>query len=707
MPLRTSSDRRRDERRASRWLALAGLRWSDLNPFDRSDRPDEAFERTWRRVVRVRAGVVLALVAAWGVFLQARLVQLQVVRHEQYEKAAVSQQQDAIDLQPVRGSIVDRNGRLLAYSVDAERIGIHPRLVKDGKYTVAALCGALGDCTREERQALLKAVTNRRTFINVRRARSVLPEQVARVRALKLPGVVFEADSRRYYPGRDLAAHLLGFVNIDNVGSGGVEHAWDEAMRGAPGRVLFQVDAKGTRIDTLAQSDPVPGATVRLTLDLDWQYIVERELRSGVEASGAKAGTAIVMNPYTGEILAFANYPTFNPNEPWLASDNARRNRATQEVYEPGSTFKIITAAAALEEGVVSPTEVIQTAPGFITFSGRKPIRDTHNYGALSFEDVVVNSSNVGTIKVALRLGADRLARYVQRFGFGQKLAPGFSGASAGMWDPNVNDSGLASISMGYQVGVTPLQMVTAVSAIANGGQLMEPHILGAVVRNGQPQRVEPKVLRRVVQPSTAATLVGMLEGVVSRGTAKAGQVEGFVAAGKTGTAKKVMERGGYSSTDYNASFVGFVPSRQPEFTILVVIDTPTKGGYYGGTAAAPIFKRIAESLLLRQGVPPTVNPEPTVIVPAAPRPDLSVSRGASLLPASVTIDGPALMPDVRGLGAREALAVLHAAGLFVRISGNGVVQSQSPAPGAPIERGSASALELARARWVPEDTAP
>jgi cell division protein FtsI (penicillin-binding protein 3) len=373
-----------------------------------------------------------------------------------------------------------------------------------------------------------------------------------------------------------------------------------------------------------------------------------------------------------------------------------------QDVYEPGSTFKIVTASAALEEGIVKPDDMIDTTPGYIRIGSRKPIYDTHPHGVISFRDVIVKSSNVGAIKVGLRTGAERMSRYVRRFGFGQALDPEFLGQSRGIWNPqNLTDSALASVSMGYQISVTPLQMVTAASAVANGGLLMEPHVVGAIVRDGRREPVAPKVLRRVISPETAATLTSIMEGVVSPGgTAPAAALVRYQVAGKTGTAHKVVD-GRYSASEYNASFVGFVPSRHPVLTILVVIDTPRAASYYAGSVAGPIFKHIAEAAMQQLGVPPSIDPVPPIMTSAEARPSrpLAVPASASaLLPTLTSTGGPGLVPDVRGLGARDALRVLGRAGLTVRVRGSGRVVDQAPEAGAPLETGASILLDLGNA---------
>ena len=444
-------------------------------------------------------------------------------------------------------------------------------------------------------------------------------------------------------------------------------------------------------------TQPTTGASLELTVDQVLQHIVERELKAGVLENRAEAGSAIVMDPWTGEILAMANYPAFNPNAFARAADELRRNRATQEIYEPGSTFKVVTASAAIEEDVVQPDDPIDCAPGHIRF-GSRVIRDDHRYNVLPFSDVIAKSSNVGAIRVGLRLGPERLVRYVKRFGFGQTLSPDFRGEASGkVWNPAYLDpSALASVSMGYQVSVTPLQMAAAVSSVANGGTLYQPRVVRALLKDGQRQDVVPKALRQTITADTALELTTMMEGVVEHGTARRAQIPGYTIAGKTGTAQK-LENGAYSHSAYNASFVGFLPSRRPELTIVVVIDTPRAQGFYGGVVAAPVFRRIAEAAVRHLGIPATINPPAAI---------LASRRSEAIVPTPVILKGiqptieplrEGFMPDLRGLSAREALRTLTSIGMTARISGAGFVSGQSPAAGTPLQAGEACTLTLTR----------
>ena len=681
--------------RAFRTLRAPRVR---LDVFGGEDRADAAFEREWRGGLKARVFVVFAVIAVWAVAIQLRLVQLQVFQHDELEARARRHQVQSVPLDASRGDIVDRTGQLLAYSVNARSLVADPSFVENPARTAAEVCAALGDCSVRERQELEAKLARNTRYEVIRRSQAVSPAQVDRVKALKRPGVVEEVDTRRYYPRYELGAHVVGFVNRDSRGQAGVEYVYDSIVRGQDGVAFAQVDAKRQRTESRVEREPVPGGTLELTLDLALQYIAERELKAAVDQHRAEGGTAIIMAPTTGEILALANYPTFNPNVVARSTDDHRRNRATQDVYEPGSTFKIVTASAALEEGVVKPDDLIDTGPGHIAI-GSRIINDEHRYGVMTFADVIVKSSNVGAIKVGLRTGVDRLSRYVHRFGFGEVLARDFAGQSRGLWSPtHLDEGGLASVSMGYQVGVTPLQMVTAVSAVANGGLLMQPRIVRAVVRNGRREPTEPRALRRAISPQTAATLTAIMEGVVSpRGTARSAILTSYQAAGKTGTAKKIVDNR-YSDSDYNASFVGFVPSERPVYTILVVIDTPRAGGYYGGAVAAPVFKRIAEAALQHAGVPPTVNRQPPVFVAhRVPTLPATPSRPPSLVSALTPVGGSTLMPDVTGLSAREAIRVLSGVGLTVRARGAGFVVRQSPIPGSPVETGAWGIIELER----------
>jgi cell division protein FtsI (penicillin-binding protein 3) len=665
--------------------------WSADQSRNADSRPDD-----WRRTIRARLAVTAIAFAAWTVCIEARLLYLQVYRHGAMVARAESQQLQTVEAPAKRGDIVDRNGRLLAYSVEAESLWADPSKVQDVEKTASLICGALDGCAAADRRDLLQSLRRKGRFAYL--ARRLSPGAEERLRALELPGLGFLKESRRYYPNKEMLAHVLGYVGTENQGLGGLESRYDSQVRGQPGMVIVETDAHQRPVSSRIEREATSGASLELTIDQYLQNIAERELRNGVLENRAAGGSALIMDPATGEILALANYPSFNPNIYSKAPDYVRRNRATQELYEPGSTFKIVTASAALEEHVLEPDDLVNCAPGHITF-GSRTIRDVHAYGVLPFSEVIAKSSNVGAIRVGLQLGPERLGRYVNRFGFGQALGPDFNGQSAGIvWNPSdLTPSALASVSMGYQVGVTPLQMATAVSSIANGGTLFQPRIVRAFVKDGRRVAVEPKALRRTISEQTALELTAMMEGVTEFGTAKAAQIDGYTVAGKTGTAAKLVG-GRYSQTDYNASFVGFLPSRQPRLTVIVVIDSPRANGYYGGAVAAPIFKRIAEASLRQLGIPPTINPAPPVLLTRrdeetlTPTPVRVAMVERALAPARAGV-----MPDLRGFSARDAVRTLTTVGMTARLSGSGFVIEQSPAAGSALVRGDVCTLTLGR----------
>ncbi len=655
----------------------------------------------WRTTLRQRLTVAFCLLLAWSAAIEARLVYLQIFRHADLTARADRQQSRTIESPAKRGEILDRNGRILARSIDADTIYAVPTELGDPDQAAATLCKALRDCEAGDRAAMAERIRKGKHFAYVRR--QVSPDQARRVADLQMEGIGFVRENQRRYPNRELASHLLGYVGVDNVGLGGIEGTYDSLIRGKAGTILVQTDARRHAFSRV-ERPPTTGASLELTVDQYLQYVAERELRAGVESSGASAGSAVVMDPVTGEILALANYPSFNPNAYREAKAESRRNRAVQDYYEPGSTFKIVTASAAFEEKAITPEAMIDASAGNIRF-GSRVINDDHNYGVLSFADVIVRSSNVGAIKVALRLGPDKIGDYVKRFGFGKPSSPDFRGESPGMvWDPSsLNDSALASVAMGYQVGVTPLQMATAVSAVANGGNLLQPRAVRAVIRGGRRLPVPHRLLGRVASESTMVTLTEIMEKVVEEGTGERAQVPGYTVAGKTGTAKKLVNGSYRGHSDYNVSFVGFAPSRKPAFAIVVVVDSPHRVSAYGGVVAAPIFQRIATAALRQYGIPASIDaPEPVLASRVDATGQLAtagpVTPPPSLVPVPATSSSSASQfPDLTGLSARDALAVMSRLGLAAQLRGSGLVVDQSPAPGEPLDSGVAVVLTLER----------
>jgi cell division protein FtsI (penicillin-binding protein 3) len=654
----------------------------------------------WRLTLKPRLAVVAAALAMWVAGIELRLVHLQVFRHADLVARAESQQMRTQAVPPKRGDILDRHGRVLATSVDADSIYAVPTEIADPGQAARQLCEALRDCTTKDRAALADRLKQQRKFAYVRR--QIAPDQARRVADLNLEGIGFIEESKRFYPNKELASHLLGYVGIDNIGLNGLEATYDSKIRGKPGTILVQTDARRHAFSRF-ERPPTSGSTVELTIDEYLQHVAERELRTGVVINHAAGGTAIVMNPRTGEILAMANEPTFNPNAYRDVDEIARRNRAVQDLYEPGSTFKVVTASAALEEKVLDVDAPIDTNPGRLTIGSRVITDDGgRNNGLLTFTKVIVKSSNIGAVKIGLRVGTERLSRFVGLYGFGRQVSPDFPAENAGIvWSPDKwTESALASVSMGYQIAVTPLQMVAAVSSVANHGEYVEPRVVRAVYRDDRRFVVQPRTVRRTISPDTAATLTAIMEGVVIDGTAKRAQIEGYTIAGKTGTAQKLIN-GRYSHSDHYASFVGFLPSRDPQLAIVVVIDSAHgPNGDHGGMVSAPIFKNIAEPALRYLGIAPNVNPAPPVLVARA-------ADGATVAPASdqsmeprlslVVQGAPGTVPDLRGLSAREAVRTLVRLGMNARVTGDGFVVSQDPPPGASLDSEATCTLTLER----------
>lgn len=537
----------------------------------------------------------------WCLAICGRLVYLQVFCYGGFVKQAGHQQQRAIPLAPKRGVIYDRAGRELAMSVMVDSAFAVPTEVKDLPTAVHLITRITG----EDYNVVLADCRAHKTFCWV--ARKADDETFERINSLKLQGIHFQKEPKRFYPARDLAAQVLGSVGMDDSGQSGIEHEFDEQLRGRPGKMFISVDARKQWFSDV-ETQPEPGENLVLTLDKNIQYIAEKELEQAIHDTQAIAGTVIVENPHTGEILALANRPTFNPNLRKDVTPAALTNRAVSYVYEPGSAFKVVTISAALEEKLTNPNEVVDCQMGAIVYNGMR-IRDSKRHGLLPVWGVLAESSNVGTIKIALRLGEERYYKYIRAFGLGQQTGIELPGETRGITKPPSRWSrvSIAAISIGQEIGVSPVQIASVMSTFANDGIYVAPRIVaGTVPAQGGVQTVafHPREGRRVISAYTAAEMRAMMQKVVLEGTARRANLDGYTAGGKTGTGQKIdPATGAYSKTKYNATFAGFAPLNNPQIVVAVILDSPA-GLHQGGQVSAPVFRRITQQVLEYLHVP-------------------------------------------------------------------------------------------------------
>ena len=666
----------------------------------------------------VRLLLVAGVVLLWTLAVTGRLAYLQLFRYSDYLGRAQRQQQRIVEVTPRRGSIYDRNLHPLAMSVPVDSAFAVPAEIRDTQMAAHLLSSVL----HIPREVLEARLDPSRSFVWI--ARKLPPEKAQALAALNLRGIYFQKENQRFYPKRELAAHVLGYVDLDEKGIGGIEYALDSQIRGKAEKILVMSDARRRWFDA-TETTRDGAASVVLTLDEKIQYIAERELAAAIARTHAVAGTVVIQNPANGELLAVANWPRFNPNAAADSPAEAHMDRAISALYEPGSTFKLITLAAAFDERLIRPDDVFDCQNGAVYIAGHR-IRDHKPFGLLTVKQILAESSDVGAIKIALRLGAPKFYEYIRAFGFGAPTGVDLPGESKGLlrrlenWTP----ISIGSISMGQEVGVTPIQLVTAVSAIANGGLLYQPRVVRELRRGEEaaslPAMLAPQEPRRVIRPETAATLRRLMEGVILDGTGKLARLDGWTAAGKTGSAQKIdPATGRYSPDKLIASFSGFAPLNNPAVTILVSLDSPV-GLHEGGQVAAPVFKRIAEQVLSYLDVPRDVpGSRPLLLAsyrgPAGIGPgrddgdledfsavDFSAQPEAALTesnkrtesePPSVTIavdqGGDIAVPVLQGKTMRDVTSDCLRLGLDPVLVGTGVVTEQSPQPGAKVRRGS------------------
>jgi cell division protein FtsI (penicillin-binding protein 3) len=626
-----------------------------------------------------RLGVAKILFLAMFLVIAGRAFQLQVLQGERLMRLGERQHLKEWIVLPKRGALLDRAGEPLALSMESQSVYARPHRVQDPEQLSQVLARILNLRAADVKQKLISD----KPFVWIKR--QVSSPEAEKIQALNPTGIGMFYEPNRYYPQNQLAGQLIGFVGRDSEGLEGLELKYNDYIRGEAGSSVTERDALGRRV--LVQGVEglriPPGSDVHLTLNTSIQHIAEKELEATILKYRAKSGVAIVMEPFTGEVLALANYPAFDPNNYSKQSADQRRNRAVTDSFEPGSTFKTILAAAALEEGVVGKEDLFYCEMGKYPYAG-KVIHDTHPHGWLSFAKILQVSSNIGFTKVAQKLKKDRYYRYIEKFGFGQVTGIDVPGEVPGLLRRAESWSAidLATHAFGQGISATPLQMVTAYAAIANGGFLMRPYVTRRVV---SPQgeivlEIQPHVVRRVISEKTARSLASILKDVTNEGgTGVMANVDGFEVAGKTGTAQKADPvHGGYAAKKRVASFVGFVPANDPRLVALVLIDEP-EVNVYGGVVAAPAFRNIAQAALRHLAV----APQQAALIPALPSQPEALGRRVAKpnSPATVETNGDAA-PDFVGLSLREALEKAQTLKLRVRLQGNGYVVKQSPQAG-------------------------
>jgi len=678
--------------------------------------------------VHVRLLILAGVAFLWMTAVFGRLTYLQLIRHSEYMSRAMRQQRRTIEIDPKRGTIYDRNMRPLAMSVPVQSAFAIPTEIKDTTMAARLLSGVL----RIPPDTLREKLESGSTFVWVKR--KMAQEEEEAVRSLNLKGIYFQEENKRYYPKLDMAAHVVGFVDVDEHGLGGIEYEYDNRIRGKGEKIVAMADARQQKFDG-GEARQDPGESVVLTLDEKIQYIAERELAAVIQKVHAPAGSVIVQDPNTGAILALANWPKYNPNSATSVPTEARMDRAVSAIYEPGSTFKLVTLAAAFDQNLIRPDEVFNCENGSIVVAGHR-IHDHKKYGDLTVAQILANSSDVGAIKIALKLGPPRFNEYIHLFGFGSPTGVDLPGESRGLVQrlEHWGSFSIGSISMGQEVGVTPLQMINAVSAVANGGLLYKPRIVEEMRRGDHVLPLEgpsaPADPKRVIRPETAATMRRLMEGVILNGTGKSARLDGWTAGGKTGTAQKIdPATGRYSRTKVIASFTGFAPINNPAVTILVSVDSPEGWPHDGAAVSAPVFKRIAEQVLPYLDVPRDVPLNPRLVQTAyrqnreseavameddtpmdfsaaeemteraAKPPEASpVQQQEPQAPnVTVTMDegGDIAVPDFKGKTMREVADTCMRLGLNPVLVGSSLALQQMPAAGSMVRRGAKIRVEF------------
>jgi cell division protein FtsI (penicillin-binding protein 3) len=667
-------------------------------------------ERIRSRASRRWRVFALSIFLCWGAFkVMQRAYDIQVQNPESYER----RYRQEIEVEAKRGNIYDRRGAELAVSVDLDSFFVDPVALRNNKVDAVVAAKGLGSALGMDVDQLVERMSGQRRFVWLKRRVTPAESQAVAQLGLLGKGVGVRKEPRRFYPNLSTAAHVLGFTDDQGHGVEGLERAMETRLRGATDKVSAIFDARGGVVfsEELVDGQSAQGHNLTLTLDREIQVIAERELEMGVRAVEARAGHVVVMDPMTGEILALANYPTFNPNSPGGAEPSTRRNRAVQDRFEPGSVVKTFTIAGALAAGAVGPAQEIDCENGAMQVADAT-IHDTHRYDKLTPGEILQHSSNIGTAKIGAALGKEGLYRALRRFGFGARTDVDLPAETDGVLRSFKRwyDIDAATVAFGQGMSATNLQLATAMSSIANGGKLVKPMIVSSVsdVEGKVVEKIAPTMKRQVV-PASVAHLVGnMLTAVTGPGgTGEAAAMDGYLVAGKTGTAQKANPQGGYADNQWTATFVGFVPAQRPRLVVSVVIDEPVIE-HYGGVVAGPIFRRIAAASLRHLGVPPEPSGDKLAEIVKQMREQRAVEasrvaeKHAALsarpsAPAQQPAEGQVRVPDLKGYGARAALVALARAGLSVTLAGTGAAVEQKPAAGAIVNLGANVHLVLRR----------
>ncbi len=641
---------------------------------------------------KIMALALVMVCAAAG--LVSRAYYLQIVRHDFFYTKSLQQSRQAVEIRPERGEILDSRGNKLAISLESESVYVQPHKIVSKKKAARKLARILPFSSRQ----IYRKLASKKSFVWIER--DVLPGQAEKIKKLHLKGVGFVKESRRFYPNRELAGQLLGFVGVDSRGLEGIEHRYDRYLQGKKNIVFLERDARRGILDPgdLGSVEGTRGKTVIVTIDRSIQHTVEQELARAVAGSGAKRGLAMVMDVESGAVLAMSQYPFFNPNSFTSSKPYIWRNRAVVDMIEPGSTFKVFTVAAALDQGVVTPDTCFDCEQGKYRIGGRT-IHDTHKHGKLNVTEIVKLSSNIGCSKIAARLGKQGLYDFLRRCGFGSRTGIDFPGEKEGMlrdWH-RWRDVDLSNISFGQGVGVTPVQLMMAYAALANGGYLVKPYLVQAVVNENGWKVYEHHVAsgrRRAFSPKVARQVSAMLEAVVDDdGTAPKARIPGYRVAGKTGTSQKYdSKKKKYSRKNYLASFIGFIPAPENHGKLLVyvMLDEP-RTSIYGGMVAAPAFSRIGQRLLAY------LNVEPSSRVMLAARESEKAAKREVGISTSIAPKGAkkstlavntGIMPDFSGRSVRDVLAYFGTLPGSLAIHGSGKIMKQKPLPGKRIVAG-------------------